>query len=76
MYSGKFKWIKVQTGRNLSFLRFPAHATKNSILRGVCETKFFDTTNRLAAIRFMVLATKPLVVSKNFTSQTPIKIEI
>ena len=42
---------------------------------GVCEVNFFDTTNRLAAIRFMVLATKPLVVSKKFTSQTPIKIE-
>ena len=79
MYSGKFKWIKVQTGRNLSFLRFPAqflpHASLNSILRGVCETKFFDTTNHLAAIRFMVLATKPLVVSKKFTSQTPLEIE-
>ena len=42
---------------------------------GVCETKLFDKTNRLAAIRFMVLVAKPLVLSKNLTSQTPIKIQ-
>ena len=46
---------------------------QNWILRWVYEAKFFDTTNRLAATNFSVLAAKRLVVSKNFTSQTPIK---
>ena len=31
--------------------------------------------NGLAAIGFLVLAPKPLVISKNFTSQTPLKIK-
>ena len=48
---------------------------QNWILRWVYEAKFFDTTNRLAAIRLLVLAAKRLVLSKNFVSQTPIKIE-
>ena len=40
---------------------------------GVCEVNFFDMTNGLGAIRFLVLAAKPLVLSKNFVSQTPLK---
>ena len=44
-------------------------------LIGVCETKFFDTTNGLATVRFLVLVAKPLVLSKNFVSQTPFRIE-
>ena len=34
----------------------------------VFEIEFVVTTNRLAAIRFLVLAAKRLVLSKNFTS--------
>ena len=48
---------------------------QNWILKGVCEVKFFDTTYGLAAIHFLVLAAKPLVVSKIFTSQTHFKIQ-
>ena len=39
------------------------------------EAKFFDTTNRLADIRLLVLVAKRLVLSMNFVSQSPIKIE-
>ena len=48
---------------------------QNRILRGVYEVKFFDMTDRLAATILSVLAAKWLVVSKNFVSQTPFKIE-
>ena len=36
------------------------------------KVNFVDTTNSIAAIRFSVLAIKPLVVSKKFASQTPL----
>ena len=48
---------------------------QNWILTWVIEVHFFDKTNGLGAIRFLVLAAKPLVLSKNLTSQTPIKIQ-
>ena len=38
----------------------------------VCEVKFFDTTNRLAARIEKLVAAKRLVVLKNFVSQTPL----
>ena len=48
---------------------------QNWILTWIIEVHFFDKTNGLGAIRFLVLAAKPLVLSKNLTSQTPIKIQ-
>ena len=70
---------KMRSGRDSSFLRFRprffSHATKNSILIGVFEVKIFGTTYGLAVIHFLVLAAKRLVVSKNFVSQTPFRIE-
>ena len=45
------------------------------ILRGVCEAKFFDTTNGLIARTEKRIAAKPLVVSTKFTSNTPLKIQ-
>ena len=50
-------------------------SSQNGILTWVIEVHFFDKTNGLGAIRFLVLAAKPLVLSKNFVSQTPLKIE-
>ena len=69
----------MRSGRDSSFLRFRprffSHATKTSILIGVFEVKIFGTTYGLAVIHFLVLAAKRLVVSKNFVSQTPFRIE-
>ena len=47
----------------------------NWILRGVCEVRFFDRTNGLAARTKKRIATKRLVVSTNVTSKTPLKIQ-
>ena len=44
-------------------------------LKGVCEVKFFDRTNRLAARTKKRIAAKRLVVSTNFISKTPPKIQ-
>ena len=52
-----------------------APSSQNWILRGVFEVTFVDTTNRLAAIHFLVLAAKGLVLSTNVTSKTPLKIQ-
>ena len=42
---------------------------------GVCEVRFFDRTNGLAARTKKRIATKRLVVSTNVTSKTPLKIQ-
>ena len=44
-------------------------------LKGVCEVKFFDRTNRLAARTKKRIAAKRLVVSTKFISKTPLKIQ-
>ena len=44
---------------------------QNWILRWVYEVNFFDTTNGFATISFLVLAAKPLVISKKFYFDDP-----
>ena len=56
-------------------LNFFYLATQNSIWIGVCETKFFDTTNRFAAMTKKRIPAKPLVWFKKFTSWTHLRIQ-
>ena len=50
-------------------------STQNWILMGVCEVRFFDRTNGLAARTKKRIAPKPLVLSKKCTSMTQVKIQ-
>ena len=50
-------------------------STQNWILMGVCEVRFFDRTNGLAARTKKRIVPKPLVLSKKCTSMTQVKIQ-
>ena len=52
-----------------------APSSQNWILTRVIEVKICDRTYGLGAICFLVLVPKPLVLSKNCTAQTPLKIQ-
>ena len=76
VFGSKLKWIKykIATSQSVIFEKFDpkmAPSSQNWILTRVIEIKKIDKTNGLGAIRFLVLAPKPLVLSKNFTSQAP-----